>query len=159
MQIAQIGPWEFEMPEGWQHKPNETSNSYFESEDGTSGMYVKSIALSEPKPTPAHLARYVQDIHFSGFTEGTTNSWEVVEQRMSTEGGLARSALDILDSSANYRVLSLVLATSTEAVQISIHDYWCEDYAASQHAYSSLEASLVRVASAALYLPSDAPEK
>jgi len=149
MQIAQIGPWEFEVPEGWQHKPNETSSSYFESEDGTSGLYVKSIALSEPKPTSVHLARYVQDTHFNGFTEATTNSWEVVDQRLSTEGSLARSALDILDKGANYRVLSLVLATATEAVQISIHDYWCEDYAASQHAYASLEASLLRVASAA----------
>ena len=55
MQTALIGPWEFEMPEGLFRKENESSNSYFENEEGTLGLYVKSIELSEPKPSARHL--------------------------------------------------------------------------------------------------------
>lgn len=67
---------------------------------------------------------------------------------MSSEGELARSSLDLFDQSANCRVLSLVLASTDDAVQVSVHDYWCEDYAESQSAFASLEASMVKVASA-----------
>ena len=149
MQIAQIGSWEFEMPEGFSHKANESSNSYFENEEGTVGLYIKAIELSEPRPTARHVAEYIQDVHLRGFTEGTTSAWEVVDQRLSTDGGLARSALDLFDDSANYRVLSLVVATNEAAVQITAHDYWCENYAATQGRFSTLEASIVKVASAA----------
>lgn len=30
MPIAQIGPWEFELPEGWNPTPNDSSGAYFE---------------------------------------------------------------------------------------------------------------------------------
>lgn len=149
MQIAQIGPWEFEFPDGWRHKPNETSNSYFENEDGTRGLYVATIKPREPKPDARHLADYIQETHFRGFTKGTTNSWEVLDKRTSIEGDLARSAWDIYDKSANYRVLCLVVSTADEAVQFSIHDYMCQDYAASRGDFLSLEISIARVAAAA----------
>lgn len=148
MQIAQIGPWEFEMPDGFSHKENESSNSYFENEEGTVGLYVKSIELASPKPSARHLANYIQEVHLRGFTEGTTNTWEVVTQRSSLEGPLARSALDLYDDAANYRVLSLVVSTAEAAVQITVHDYWCEKYQATQGRFSSIEASIVKVASA-----------
>ena len=149
MQIAQIGPWEFEMPDGFVHKANESSNSYFENEEGTIGLYVKSVELSEPKTSARHLASHIQEVHFGGFTEGSKNTWETVDERLSTDGELAHSALDLYDESANYRVLSLVVATAEFAVQVTVHDYWCENYAATQGRYANLEASIVKVASAA----------
>lgn len=149
MQVAQIGPWEFEMPEGWLHTPNESSSSYFENREGTRGLYVKAIELSEPKESASQLASYLQDLHLNSFTEGTDKSWVVVDRRVSIEGEFARSALDIYDAAANYRVLSLVLATSTTAVQVSVHDYWCENYDVARDDFASLEASIVRVASGA----------
>ena len=149
MQTALIGPWEFEMPEGLFRKENESSNSYFENEEGTLGLYVKSIELSEPKPSARHLADHIQQVHLGGFTEGVSNTWETVDQRLLIDGELARSALDLYDQSANYRVLSLVVATVEAAVQVTIHDYWCENYHAAQGRFSNLEESIVKVASAA----------
>jgi hypothetical protein len=149
MQIAQIGPWEFEMPDGLTHKVNESSSSYFEDEEGTTGLYVKAIELAEPKASSSHLANYIQDVHLRGFTDGATDTWQVVDKRLSINGELARSALDLYDESANYRVLSLVVATADTAVQVTVHDYWCENYCATQARFSNLEASIVQVTSAA----------
>ena len=149
MQIATIGPWEFEMPENWRHKPNESSDSYFENQEGTKGLYVKAIRVPEPEPSATQLAEHIQSVHQTGFSEGTTNAWEVVNRQVITEGALARSSLDLLDAAANYRVLSLVLATASEAIQVSIHDYLCEDYESSRGEFAGLEASIVKVASAA----------
>ncbi len=38
MQIAQVGSWEFEMPDGWAQKANESSSLYFEEPAGSKGL-------------------------------------------------------------------------------------------------------------------------
>lgn len=149
MQIAHIGPWEFELPDGWLHKDNESSDSYFEDPDGTKGLYVKSIDLPEPKSTPQQVAEYIQDVHFRGFADATDNPWKVVDRRFSNGCGLTRSALDLYDAKANYRVLSLVVCNRQSALQITVHDYWCERYSATRGAFAQLESSITRLSSAA----------
>lgn len=149
MQIIHIGHWQFELPDDFSLKPNENSQAYFENEEGTVGIYLKLIALSEPKPSATLHAKYIQEVHLGVFTKGATNTWEIVDQRQSTDGYLARSALDLYDEAANYRVISLVAATTDMALQTTVHDYWCENYHASRHQFSDIEASIVTVASAA----------
>lgn len=149
MQIAQIGPWEFEMPEGWTHTANESSPSYFEESGGTKGLYVKAIELSQPEATPQQAAEYVQRVHLQGFTEATSCVWEVVNKRFSQEGGFARSALDLYDAKANYRVLSLVVCNCQSALQVTVHDYSCEQYSTSQDDFAQLESSMTWSPSAA----------
>jgi len=144
MQIARIGPWEFEMPDGWAHKPNDASNSYFENDEGTRGLYVKAIELAAPKASAAEFAEHIQDIHWRSFTEEPGKTWRIAEQRKASEGELARSALDIHDAAANYRILSLVLASAVDAIQVTVHDYWCEDYGRTRADFARLEASIVR---------------
>ncbi len=147
MQIARIGPWQFAMPEGLLHKPSERFDSYFENEERTLGLYVRDLEATEAKLSASQYAEYIQSVYLAAFKEDTPDAWETVDQRLSTDGELARSALDIYDRSANYRVLSLVVATNVDAVQINVHDYWCEDYQAAKSMFSSLERSIVRIAS------------
>jgi hypothetical protein len=149
MQIAQIGPWEFEMPDGWAHTANESSPSYFEEPDGTRGLYVKAIELSQPEATPRQAAEYVQRVHVQGFTEATSCAWEVVNNRFSQEHGFARSALDLYDAKANYRVLSLIVCNCQSALQVTVHDYSCEHYSTSQDDFAQLESSITWSPSAA----------
>ncbi|MGN6235715.1 hypothetical protein [Dyella sp.] len=149
MQIAKIGPWEFEMPDGWALKPNASSPSYFEELDGYKGLYVKSIELSEPEMTPKQAAEYVQRVHLQSFTEATDCSWEIVNNRLSQERGFARSALDLYDAKANYRVLSLVVCNCQSALQVTVHDYLCQHYSTSQDAFAQLESSIAWSPSAA----------
>ena len=149
MQIAQIGRWEFEMPDGWAHKANESSPSYFEESDGSKGLYVKAIELSEPEATPKKAAEYVQRVHLNGFTESTDCTWEVVDNRFSQDQEFARSALDLYDAKANYRVLSLVVCNCQSILQLTVHDYACEHYSTSRDAFAQLESSITWAPSAA----------
>ena len=148
-QIAQVGSWEFVFPDGWVSKNNESSTSYFEDPEGSKGLYVKDIQLQEPYETSLQLSRYIQEVHERSFTEATTNDWEIVDARNESDGHLTRSALDLLDTRANYRVLSLVVCDHRTAIQLTFHDYWCEDYKATRSVFSEVENSIAQVAVAA----------
>jgi hypothetical protein len=149
MRIAQIGRWEFEMPDGWEHKANEACPSYFEDPDGSKGLYVKVVELPEPEQTPLRLAEYVQNVHLHAFCELADTDWEIVDSRCSEGHGFARSALDLYDAKASYRILSLVVCNCRSALQITVHDYWCEHSADSRDAFAQLESSIT-------WLPSEA---
>jgi hypothetical protein len=144
MPIATIGTWEFEMPDGWVSKESNGSD-YFEALDGTKGLYVKAIELSDPKQTARELADYIQDVHFRSFADLDKSAWAVVDQLAADEHQFCRSRLDLYDSKANYRVLSLVLCDASKAIQVSVHDYFCENYPASRDDFSELEKSVCSV--------------
>jgi hypothetical protein len=141
MSIATIGLWEFSMPDGWVPKEREGSD-YFEAPDGTKGLYVKALELSVPKHTARELADYIQDIHFRNFAD-LESDWSVTDRSSVEDPTFCRSRLDLYDQKAGYRVLSLVLCNTSTAIQVSVHDYLCEDYALVQDAFSGLEASIV----------------
>ena len=111
---------------------------------GSKGLYVKFIDLSQPKATSQQVAEYVQDIHFRGFTDGTDNTWKIVDERSSSDQEFTRSALDMYDAKAKYRVLSVVVCDSRSALQITVHDYLCEQYSSSQDPFVQLEYSITR---------------
>ncbi len=142
VQLAKVGPWQFDIPEGWRHKDNESSESYFEAPDGEKGLYVKCIELPDPQASPQAVAEYVQGIHFKAFTELSGSRWTVMGRTVGEQEGIVRSVLDLYDAQANYRVLSLVVCGKQRAVQITVHDYWCTDYGATCNAFGPLVASV-----------------
>ena len=142
VQLAKIGPWQFYLPEGWLRKDNESSDSYFEAPDGEKGLYVKCIELPHPKASPHAVAEYVQGMHFKGFTESSGSKWEVAGRTSEEHEGLVRSVLDLYDAQASYRVLSLVVCGRQQAIHITVHDYWCTDYAATCSTFGPLVASV-----------------
>jgi hypothetical protein len=141
MPIATIGPWQFSMPDGWVPKEREGSD-YFEAPNGSKGLYVKAIELSEPKQSAQELADYIQDVHFRNFAD-LESDWAVTDRRSIEEQTFCRSRLDLYDQNASCRVLSLVLCNTSTAIQVSVHDYLCEDYGLMQDAFAALEASIV----------------
>ena len=141
--FAQVGPWEFSVPEDWAVKDND-GHSYLESSDGTVGCYIKAIEPPLPKGSSQALADDIQAIHEAGFRKATKGSWRVVDKAGSTDGSHFRSRLDMLDEENKYRVLSLVLASSSDALHITIHNYWCEDYSLNRRAYHAVESSMRR---------------
>jgi hypothetical protein len=148
MQIGCVGQWEFEIPSGWSRTENESSDSYFENESGDKGMYVKLVRLSEPMASPSDLAKYVQGVHLRAFTKADGEPWTVVDDHGERDLSLFRSVLDLYNNEANYRVLSFVVSTDTEAVQITVHDYWCEDHEESRTQFFGIERSIVRLPAA-----------
>lgn len=147
-QVGCIGQWEFGIPRGWSRTENESSNAYFENEIGDKGLYVKLVQLSEPMKSPSELAKYIQGVHLDAFTKADGELWTVVDDHGERDLALFRSVLDLYNNEANYRVLSLVVSTDIEAVQITVHDYWCEDHAASRTQFVEIERSIVRLSAA-----------
>jgi hypothetical protein len=141
MELATIGPWQFDMPDGWLRKDSESAD-YFEEPDGIKGLYVKSIVLSQPKGSPSALAEYIQSVHLKSFNEASGSNWAVMERVVKEQHGLVRSVLDIYDVQANYRVLSMVVCGTQRAIQISVHDYVCTDYSSTRNAFASLANSI-----------------
>ncbi len=149
MPTAEIGRWEFFVPDDWGFKDQGIGISYLEAPDGAQGMYAKTIELESPKSAPWELADYVQNAHRNCLESDSKADWSLAEQRGAPEGDLYRSALDLLDHGAEYRVLSLVLCNTQHAVHITVHDYGCTDYEATKDAFANVERSIRKVAGAA----------
>lgn len=149
MPTAEIGCWEFFVPDDWGFKDQGIGISYLEAPDGSKGMYAKTIELKSPRPVAAELADYVQTAHRKGFEADPEANWNLTEQRGAQEGDLYRSVLDLLDNAAEYRVLSFVLCDTQHAVHITLHDYACANYETTKDAFAHLERSIRKVAGAA----------
>jgi hypothetical protein len=95
------------------------------------------------------LAQYIQETHDASFSQLEGSDWVVVDRRDTLETSLHKSALDMLDSRATYRVLPIVVCDAREAIQVTLHDYLCEDYAEAKDTFAAIEDSIGRVAGAA----------
>jgi hypothetical protein len=149
MPLAEIGRWEFFIPDEWHSKDPEPTVSYFESPDGCMGLYAKSIRPKQPESTPLDLAEDVQNSHFSGYNSDDEVEWRIMERTFVSEGDNVLSALDLWDQARSYRVLSLVLATASDAVQVTLHDYDCVEHGAENLSFARVRDSLKLVAGAA----------
>lgn len=148
MQSAEIGPWEFSVPDHWNIKIFEGGLTYFESPEGAHGMYVKSVELEAQRDSAQDVATYIQDVHHRNFTSDPDSRWRVVDRRGTLDGTLYRSSLDMFDSAATYRVLSLVVCDTQRAIQVTIHDYLCDDYSSAKNSYADVECSINKSADA-----------
>ena len=149
MPTAEIGRWEFLVPEGWELKDQGIGVSYLEAPDGTKGMYSKTINSDPVEPSARSLAEYIQRVHRGGFEADPEADWSVMEFTGVQEGDLYSSRLDLWEETAKYRVLSLVVCSAQHAVHLTMHDYVCPEYESSKSAFTEIEDSLRLVAGAA----------
>jgi|SRR6185437_10859121 len=145
VQLAKIGPWQFDMPEAWANAGDEQAD-YFVAPGGVKGLYVKWVALPQPKASAQALAEYLQDVHFRSFKDIRGSNWEVMERQVQEQHGLVRSVLDMYDARASYRVLSFVVCGNRQAIQISVHDYQCTDYFSTRNEFAPLAVSICQTA-------------
>lgn len=148
MVAAVIGSWEFDVPADWADKDG-IGQGYLESTDGSIGCYIKSIVPPESKMTARALAEDIQKIHEASFRKATKGNWRVVARAGNEEDQYFRSRLDMLDDDNKYRVLSFVFASRKDALHVTIHNYFCEDYKANRDEYRATELSLRRSRTAA----------
>jgi hypothetical protein len=149
MPIAEIGRWEFIVPDAWALKDVGIGISYMEAPDGTRGMYAKTVASNPAEPSPAAFATYIQGAHQRGFEKDTQANWSVMEHSGHPEGNLFRSRLDLWDVDSSYRVLSLILCSAEYALQLTLHDYECKDYESTKLDFAEVEQSMRLAAGAA----------
>ena len=144
LKVAEVGPWKFSVPEEWIAHERD-SHTYLESSDGRVGCYIKSFEPPVTKQSAQAFANEIQAIHEAAFRKGTKGNWRLMEQSGTARDAQYLSHLDMLDEKSKYRVLSLVLAGNSDALQITIHNYLCEDYSATRNEYQVIEESMHRV--------------
>jgi hypothetical protein len=149
MPIAEIGRWEFFVPDGWALKDSGIGVSYIEAPDGTMGFYQKTIKSDPAEPTARSLAEYIQKVHRRGFEADQNAVWMVTEYSGVQRGDLYWSRLDMWEEPSNYRVVSIVASSTDHAVHLTFHDYECYDYGLPNSEFNEIEHSLRLVAGAA----------
>jgi hypothetical protein len=149
MPTAEIGRWEFHVPDGWALKDCDLDISYIEAPDGTMGFYQKTIKSEPAEPSARSLAEYIQKVHRNGFEADEQAVWTVTESTGVQRGDLYWSRLDMWDEPSNYRVLSLVACTADYALHLTLHDYECSDCAEPNRAFTDIELSMRLAAGAA----------
>ena len=144
MNNIDIDTWTLALPKDWVLDKKESIGiPYFESTDGTKGSYIKSLRLPPTnKLTPAEAAMNIQRVHRQSFEKDPKSSWRVMRDENLNHEALAASLLDLFDKKNNYRVVSKVLVSGEVAVQLTLHDYYCQDYEASVRLLSPVIESL-----------------
>ena len=142
MKTIDVGPWSFRAPSDWRQVESVNGIPYLESKDGTKGCYIKALTFGQTYPSPTNAAAYLQGVHERNYFADSKAKWEVKQRSASTAGATASSILDLLDAASNYRVLSVVVAATDVAVQLTLHDYACEDYDASAQSFEPIATSI-----------------
>ncbi len=143
MQAIRIGPWELHIPADWSEKKNDDA-PYLESSDETVGCYLKLLKYKDSGLPAQKISDEIQSIHEHSFRDAAKGHWQVMAQGSQRENLYVRSRLDMYNRESQYRILSLVLASDGEALQLSIHNYLCQDYARDRDTYEAIALSLRR---------------
>ena len=145
-QTLDFGDWSFALPADWKPASSGIDGvTYLESANGARGCYIKAMRFApSPHRTAAEQAAHVQSIEKQSMTTGEQDQWRVVAERSIPEGASLRSELDLFSKARGYRVLSVVLTTESDFVQLTLHDYDCHDYSASVEFFAPIAASLHR---------------
>ena len=86
--------WQIEIPSDWTEKEHaESSAIYFESPDGTKGVYVSSWQFADDARTVEQIAASFQAVERSRFAEMHEDTWVITETN-ATEAGIYVSTLD-----------------------------------------------------------------
>ncbi len=140
-----FGAWQFDVPVNWK-APAGGDQGYLESSDGSVGCYIQSIVPPETAGTAAELAAAILAIHESSMRTAMKRDWKVASKASQSAGGYCRARVDLFDQASKYRIVSFVLASPSDALQVTVHNYYCEDYSANRDAYRGTELSLRRSA-------------
>jgi hypothetical protein len=143
MLVMELGSWRFSLPRDWAlDKKHAPGVPYFESADGSKGCYVKEIGGHRDSGSAAKLAADVQRIQRKSLEAVAGHKWRIMADESSSTADGTLAVLDLFDSEHSYRVLSKVIAGKDGAVQLTLHDYDCKDYAASVKFFAPIAASL-----------------
>lgn len=120
--------WSASLPAGW-HAPDATRPQYLESPDGSAGVYFRHLKPKDQDLLTA--ARRLHDVGL-GALPGGQESWQVKSQEV-----VGPDRVDLLASfykaSDQYLICSRIVSQTGSVVQMTFHDYLCEDSTRSTH--------------------------
>ena len=136
--------WEIALPPAWQKRgETETGELYFESEDGTKGMYIATwrIELEEGR-SPVQVAQSFRKGALASLDAMAGYEWQLVADASENVGLATIAVTDAWTEDRSYRIACKVLVQLPLVVRAAFHDYLCEDLAASQAYFGPIIESL-----------------
>jgi hypothetical protein len=140
--------WELLLPQDWQEQvPAEGAETYFESRDGTKGVYIATwnFPASEGNDSRS-VAQAFRSAEVSSLKRMEGYSWEFLLDEFVVLETMFVTFCDALAKQQEYRIASKVIADVPVVVRAAFHDYECKDFEVSQRFFSPIIHSLRRAA-------------
>ena len=135
--------WKLVLPMDWTLKPGSGAALYFESADGSKGLYLTVMKLPAlGKAEVPGAAKQLHDMSRRGFEELKDYQYSVLEDDLTASESGAVGILDAYDSQKAYRICTKVVVALPYAVRASFHDYGCDDPTVSRTYIDSIFQSL-----------------
>jgi len=133
--------WKIRLPGDWEERKRSEQN-YFESADGTKGIYISTWCFYDD-PTPAReLLESFRTVEVESFTKMKGRTWKSVDKWSSDTRKLSMLGEDFLDRKNRYRIVCQLIARLPWLVRATFHDYDCSDYDASKKFFQPIMNSL-----------------
>ena len=136
--------WTMSLPGDWvQRAVSDGKSLYFESGDGTKGIYIATWNLSaDDNRTAEDIAASFKAVDLTSLTSMNGYSWKIVAETSHGSGQACVALTDCLAAEKNYRTVGKILVASPIVVRAAFHDYACGDYEVSRAAYAPIIDSL-----------------
>jgi hypothetical protein len=136
--------WAMELPTDWTEiGRTDAGEVYFESGDGTKGIYVAACLVEEGTGrTSGEVAQSFRSAGLSSLREMQGYNWELAADEAVTEGDTVIVLTDAIAQAQGYRIACKVVALLPVVVRAAFHDYLCEDLDASQRYFAPMIESL-----------------
>lgn len=130
--------WSLRLPDDWQEKESSRDGQlYFESPDGARGLYIATWSFAPEKHGNSNsvAVEHVHAIEKRSFDEMEGYTWRVMSDEKFSDGGVEIAIMDYYAQENSYRIACKIIASLPWIVRSTLHDYDCQDWAASREEY------------------------
>jgi hypothetical protein len=142
--VVRTDNWIMALPSDWEQKQTaDTSSVYFESSDGTKGLYISTWSLgAEDRRAPEVVARSFKANDMKSLQNMQGYAWKVVAETCDNGENSCVAVTDCLAAENSYRTVGKIIAQPPLVVRASFHDYACADYEVSRGYFADIVSSL-----------------
>lgn len=136
--------WTMLLPDDWaERKTNDGKSLYFESNDGTKGIYIATWNLGDGDRRNAEdIATSFKAADFKSLESMRGYSWQILSETSHGTGQACVAITDCFAAANSYRAIGKILVAPPIAVRASFHDYACGDYEMSRAYFAPIIDSL-----------------
>jgi hypothetical protein len=140
--------WELLLPEDWQEQvPAEGAETYFESRDGTKGVYIATWNIPKSAGSDSRtVAQAFRSAEVASLKRMEGYAWEFLLDEFIVLETMFVTCCDALAKGQEYRIASKVIADVPVVVRAAFHDYECKSFEDSQTYFAPIIHSLRRAA-------------
>lgn len=137
--------WTLTLPADWtQGKSDDTGSLYFESADGSKGVFITTWQLGPQDRRNAEQAAVAfQNADIRSFEAMDGYQWQVLGKDVQTAGSGCIAIAELWAAARHYRAVGKVLAAPPIVVRATFHDYACTNPQSSQGYLDPVIASLL----------------